>query len=904
MESRGPRHRLARVRRGLLGVLCLVLSGVVSSLPPTGTALAVDGTTADCKGPLYDALVTGLLGPLAALGIVDPPQPGWEWVDQVDPLRELQGTVEGKSQVSHTDFPASHDTHDHNFDVIVDPPFADLVADHKDDIEIEWEIGDFPEWAWPSEGDRVWVDGNWIFDCGHPDDVGGVDHFKTEIHPPRAVASMRDQMRTMPGSGTTPVRVTATDLYIHGRGGFVTDMLQCGVDVLLVNPNPVNLCFAGVEPFPHRGTAIDENFDFFVDLPAKSAGPATLAITFEDGPGNTLSPAPIIEAVPADNPTQLKVTVPLAGSGATPDDVYARRIFAGWLEPSADLHHFSVTLTDGIMHEDEDPAGSDCECQFFWINVDAAADEWTRLDGFDVPTDDNASFPCEQDDNTLDSWDDEIACGEGNLNFTGPTRDFYVGEDMPFTVKFHGYDLDCLEGLFGPPHNLFAILPGVIACYGPTEIFEPGDNDSLEAARTTFTAPGYGAGGNSAANSHYTMHFTVNDVPLTDEDDADLAAAKSCTPDPVKAGSPYTCRIEVTNNGPGLPNGVSITDTISTAVDPAEYDVDEAMVTWEGVAIPPAPTPCLVSDDHVVSCVLASVPLAPAKAVVSFEVTSLQGGTFTDTATVVTGSDDPNAGNNSASDTVTVIPQSDLRVAKTAAPSPVLAGGDLTYTVTTTNDGPSTAVNVSLVDHLPPSTEFKSAVPSSGGACSTPPVGSAGDVTCSWAGPTLRDQSRSVTIVTEVAGPGTITNTASTTSDIEDPDPSDNVTSLNTEVICTIYGTPGHDELQGTDGFDVICGLEGNDIIHAGDGPDRLFGGPGNDALHGEDGDDKLRGEDGDDRLVGGSGNDLLRGEAGDDSLHGGQGVDHLDGGLDTDTCSDPASEPGTSANCEKGSGP
>jgi uncharacterized repeat protein (TIGR01451 family) len=870
-------------------------------------ASAVDGSIADCKGPFFDTLTSVFLGPLKALGIVDPTQPGWEWVDQVDPLRELEGEVVGKSQVTHTDFPASHDTHDHNFDVDVDPQFQDLVASHEQEMEIEWETGDFPEWAWPDEGDRVWVDGNWIFDCGHPDEIDGVDHFKTEIHPPRAVASMRDQMRKMPGSGTTPVRVTATDLYVHGRGGFVTDMLQCGMDVLLVNPNPENLCFAGIEPFPHRGTAIDENLDFFVNLPPKpSSGPAGLSVTFEDGPGNTLAPAPIIEPIPADNPTQLKVTIPLAGSGASPDDVYARRIFAGWLAPSDNLHRFSVTLNEGIAHEDQDPAGSDCECQFFWMNVDKAGspgtDEWTRLDGFDVPTDDNASFPCEQDDNTLDSWDDEKACGEGNLNFTGPNKDFYVGDDMPFTVKFHGYDLDCFEGVFGFPHNLFAQGPLMLACYGPTEIFEPGDNDSMEVAKTTFSAPGYANGGQSAGNGNYTMNFTVNDVPLTDENSADLAAAKSCAPDPVKAGSPFTCTIEVANNGPGLPRDVVVTDTFSTTIDPAEYDVDSATLTWQGIANPPAPAPCAVAPDHKVTCALASVPLAPAKAVINVAVTSLQGGTISDTATVTTNSNDPNGSNNAASDSVTVIPQSDLRAVKSGTPNPVLAGGDLTYVATTTNDGPSTAQNVTLTDHLPPSTEFKSAVPSAGGTCVTPPVGGRGDVTCTWAGPTLRDGSRSVTIVVEVAGPGTITNSVVATSDIEDPDPSDNNASVTTEVICTITGTPGHDVLQGTPGFDVICGLAGNDVIHASGGNDRVFGGPGDDTLLGEDGNDRLRGEDGNDHLVGGNGNDLLRGEAGDDILEGGKGVDHLDGGPNVDVCTDPTNEPGTSANCELGS--
>jgi Ca2+-binding RTX toxin-like protein len=53
--------------------------------------------------------------------------------------------------------------------------------------------------------------------------------------------------------------------------------------------------------------------------------------------------------------------------------------------------------------------------------------------------------------------------------------------------------------------------------------------------------------------------------------------------------------------------------------------------------------------------------------------------------------------------------------------------------------------------------------------------------------------------------------------------------------------------------------------------------------------------------LIGGDGDDRLRGEAGNDILQGGRGVDRLDAGPDTDTCTDPANEPGTAIGCEYG---
>ena len=436
-------------------VAALIVS--LGALQSPQAAKAVDGGSSSCDS--FTVLLFGFID------VGSFPEPGWVWVDPSQKLKEVSGTV-NESFVTHTDFPAVHDSHDQNTHLTVDPGFEDLLSDTNDpgEIEMEWEIGTFPSeasgdppertfprWAWPSDGDRIWLNGNWIFDCGHPTDVGGVNHYNSEIHPPRAVASMRQQLKTLPGTGTTPVPVTATDLYIHGRAGFVGDDLECGQEIII----SAGSCTPSA--YPHRGTAIDADYDFKVCLPVKPSANAVLATSMEAGPGDTLGIDPIVTPQAAAGPctgagfgpVQLDVQVPLAGSGATPDDTLARKIYAGWVYPPTGLKHITAKLTRGVLHNDQEIVGSDCECSFFWLNMDAASDEWFRLTPYEIPTVDDVGFGCPDQTNILDDWDDDDLCGEGKLNFNGPTFDFFVASGQNYTLRTVAYDQDCLDDRFG-----------------------------------------------------------------------------------------------------------------------------------------------------------------------------------------------------------------------------------------------------------------------------------------------------------------------------------------------------------------------------------------------------------------------------------------------------------------------
>jgi uncharacterized repeat protein (TIGR01451 family) len=63
---------------------------------------------------------------------------------------------------------------------------------------------------------------------------------------------------------------------------------------------------------------------------------------------------------------------------------------------------------------------------------------------------------------------------------------------------------------------------------------------------------------------------------------------------------------------------------------------------------------------------------------------------------------DTNVGNNRSNQTTTIQAAADLELSKTASPDPVIGGGEVTYTLTVRNNGPSVTTGFRVVDTLPP----------------------------------------------------------------------------------------------------------------------------------------------------------------------------------------------------------
>lgn len=120
-------------------------------------------------------------------------------------------------------------------------------------------------------------------------------------------------------------------------------------------------------------------------------------------------------------------------------------------------------------------------------------------------------------------------------------------------------------------------------------------------------------------------------------------------------------------------------------------------------------------------------------------------------------------------------PAANLGITMTASPDPAKWVKDLTYTIQVHNFGPDAAADVMVTDALPPGAAFQSG---SDGCTYSQPTHT---VTCAI-GALAAGWASTATIVVQPLHGGTLTNTASATSTVPDPQPWNNIASVTTEV--------------------------------------------------------------------------------------------------------------------------
>jgi uncharacterized repeat protein (TIGR01451 family) len=258
---------------------------------------------------------------------------------------------------------------------------------------------------------------------------------------------------------------------------------------------------------------------------------------------------------------------------------------------------------------------------------------------------------------------------------------------------------------------------------------------------------------------------------------ADLSVTKVDTPDPVTGGATLTYTITVTNAGPDAASTVAWSDTLPAGTT---YDSLSFPAGWS------CTTPA-VGAAGTVTCGVATLPVGSAvfTLTVAVDPAVAAGTVLSNTATVTSTTTDPSPGDLSATATTTVAASADLSVTKDDAADPVFPGGNVVYTITVANAGPSSAASVSLSDPLPAATTFVSLSSPGGWSCTTPAVGANGTVTCSIASLGVGNAVFTLTanVAAATANGTVISNTANVSS--VTPDPGGPATDTETTTVAT-----------------------------------------------------------------------------------------------------------------------
>ncbi|AOR23341.1 DUF7507 domain-containing protein [Clostridium taeniosporum] len=258
----------------------------------------------------------------------------------------------------------------------------------------------------------------------------------------------------------------------------------------------------------------------------------------------------------------------------------------------------------------------------------------------------------------------------------------------------------------------------------------------------------------------------VEDYYLTITPVADISVVKTGAPNPVVVGNTLTYTMVVSNLGPSDAQSVSLTDAVPACILNPVYSVNGGTSNpWPvgGInlgTIASGATPITVTISGTVD------PACTESSLVN-------------TATVSSPTPDPDPSNNTSTVTTQVNQSADIKVVKTASPSPVVAGQTLTYTMVVSNLGPSDAQSVSLTDAVP-ACILNPVYSVNGGASNPWPVGGINLGTIAVGATPI-----TVTIsgtVDPACAESSLVNTAIVSSPTPDPDPSNNTSTVTTQV--------------------------------------------------------------------------------------------------------------------------
>ena len=289
----------------------------------------------------------------------------------------------------------------------------------------------------------------------------------------------------------------------------------------------------------------------------------------------------------------------------------------------------------------------------------------------------------------------------------------------------------------------------------------------LSGQTTTFTLVVTVAGTSGAIENTVTAASDIHDADPSDNaataitaiaaTSADLSIAKTTATTAASPGVTIPYTITVNNGGPDSAANVAVTDVLPASLlfqsltAPAGFTCTTPAIGVTGTIQCTAP-----SFAGPIGTFALSVTVAP----------GATSGTVVNSVTVSSTTLDPDSADTSASASGLVLgpAMADLSIMKTTASASAMSGTTVTYTIAVANAGPSAAQNVVVSDPLPAGLQFVSATPTQGTCSGTTTI------QCSLGNMPDGSAASIALQVTVTATSGTISNTASVSSDTGDPD--------------------------------------------------------------------------------------------------------------------------------------
>ncbi len=240
---------------------------------------------------------------------------------------------------------------------------------------------------------------------------------------------------------------------------------------------------------------------------------------------------------------------------------------------------------------------------------------------------------------------------------------------------------------------------------------------------------------------------------------ADLAITKTDGVTTATPGGSVTYTITASNAGPSSATGATVADTFPASLT----------CTWTCVGA--GGGTCTASGSGNINGTVNLPAGGSVTYTASCAISAAATGTLSNTATVTApgGVSDPNPGNNSATDSDTLSAAADLAITKTDGVTTANPGGSVTYTITASNAGPSSATGATVADTFPASLTCSwTCVGAGGGTCT---ASGSGNINGSVNLPAGGSVTYTASCTISAAATGTLSNTATVTAPAGVTDP-------------------------------------------------------------------------------------------------------------------------------------